>query len=75
MGALLAPLSALVFVLWMAALGSYALVNGSASWWEARHAHGGIAFRLPLVFAVMHIAWGVGFWLELFALFWRRVRR
>ena len=60
-GALLAPFVKPVRVLWGGLLLAYALANGIASLAAARHA-GRATWRLPGVFATIHLAWGSGFW-------------
>ncbi len=66
-GAVLAPFTRLAACLLRVTVLSYALVNGAASWRESRRVKACPLHWLPAVFAVMHIGWGAGFWLELAA--------
>lgn len=64
-GGALAPLHIALRVAWVSLLLAYALANVGASLLAARRAGRDIwelAPRLPLVFATMHICWGIGFW-------------
>lgn len=74
-GGVLALFSARIAQLWGAVVFAYGIANGAASLRQARRARGGVLFRLPFVFAVMHIAWGAGFWIELTHLLWLRIVR
>jgi len=65
LGGIVAPFSAGVLWGFRAVLGSYALVNGAATLIEARRTGWALVWRLPAAFAVMHVAWGVGFWIGL----------
>lgn len=62
LGGALALLNEWMRVLWIALLVAYALANGVASTLAARRSGWDILPRLPLVFATMHVAWGLGFW-------------
>ncbi len=72
LGSLLALFSPLIAWGWLAVVCSYFLVNLAASFRESRRVRACSMLRLSLAFAVMHVGWGVGFWLELLALLWRR---
>lgn len=72
-GTLLAPFNWLAAWLLRGTVLSYAVVNGAASWRESRRVAACPLGWLPAVFAVMHIGWGSGFWLELAAWLWWRV--
>ncbi|MBI5957488.1 MAG: glycosyltransferase family 2 protein [Chloroflexi bacterium] len=63
-GALLSPFSSPIAPLWALVLGSYTLANGIASVRESRRAGWRMLPRLPVVFATMHLCWGIGFWVE-----------
>lgn len=73
LGAILAPFTAVIARLWLAVVGSYAAVNFAASLRESRRVRACSPLRLLFSFAVMHVGWGAGFWLESLALLWRRV--
>ena len=45
-------------------MATYGLASAVASLDAARRSEPGHLFRLPLVFATMHLAWGAGFWVE-----------
>ncbi len=64
-GAPLARFSRTAARLWGALLATYGLASAVASLDAARRSEPGHLFRLPLVFATMHLAWGAGFWVEL----------
>ncbi|HZC06343.1 MAG TPA: glycosyltransferase family 2 protein [Ktedonobacterales bacterium] len=49
-------------IAWMALLAVYALADLAASAQAARRAGWELLPRLPIVFATMHVAWGLGFW-------------
>jgi succinoglycan biosynthesis protein ExoA len=66
-GALLAPFSRLVARLWQLVLASYTIANLAASLQRAARDGWRLVFRLPLVFACVHLAWGSGFLVELLA--------
>ena len=51
----------------------YAIANLTASSWVAAHRGIWLLPLLPLVFAIMHISWGAGFWAGLAALGLRRI--
>jgi glycosyltransferase involved in cell wall biosynthesis len=70
-GALLTPFSAVVRRLWTVVLLLYAVANLAASLLTARSA--GLAHlpRLPLIFAILHLSYGLGF-LRGLAAFWQR---
>lgn len=64
-GGALATLNGAARVVWAVILALYALVNLSASARVARRTGREgwrLLPRLPLVFATMHVAWGLGFW-------------
>jgi succinoglycan biosynthesis protein ExoA len=61
-GGALAMVNGAARVAWVALLAAYALANIGASAQGARRAGWELLPRLPLVFATMHIAWGLGFW-------------
>jgi glycosyltransferase involved in cell wall biosynthesis len=64
-GGALATLNGAARVVWAAMLALYALVNLSSSARVARRSGRDgwrLLPRLPLVFATMHVAWGLGFW-------------
>ncbi len=61
-GALLAPFSRIISILWKLTLISYALANAVATIHQCRRAGWQHLTRLPLVFTTVHIAWGSGFW-------------
>lgn len=48
--------------LWLAVLGSYLAANLAVSAGIARRSGGWMLWRLPLVFATIHVLWGLGFW-------------
>ncbi|NDJ79261.1 MAG: glycosyltransferase family 2 protein [Chloroflexi bacterium] len=66
-GALLAPVSRRIARLWGLALLSYAIANLAASIQRASRDGWRLLFRLPLVFACVHLAWGSGFLVEILA--------
>lgn len=82
-GGLLAPLHRWLARGWALVVTSYALANGMATWGETRRQNrsgdGGrgrvMRWRLTLVFATMHIAWGLGFWRGALRVVWSRLRR
>ena len=49
---------------WAGTLAAYALANMGASWAAARRVGWRTLPRLPLVFTLMHVAWGLGFWAQ-----------
>ena len=61
-GGALATVNGAARVAWAALLAVYALANIGASAQVGRRAGWGLLPRVPLVFATMHIAWGLGFW-------------
>ncbi len=67
-GAALAPFSTQARNAWMALLGAYCLASLTASTRVARQERRAgresrsLLPRLPVVFAVMHLSWGLGFW-------------
>lgn len=64
-GGALATLNGAARVAWTAIMALYALVNLTASARVARRVGRSgwrLLPRLPLVFATMHVAWGLGFW-------------
>ncbi|HEY7849036.1 MAG TPA: glycosyltransferase family 2 protein [Ktedonobacterales bacterium] len=61
-GGALATVNVAARVAWVALLALYALANLLASAQVARRAGWEQFSRLPLVFATMHVAWGLGFW-------------
>lgn len=61
-GAALAPLGAAPRIAWLAVLALYALADAAASLVVGRRAGWDLLFIAPVVFATMHIAWGLGFW-------------
>ncbi len=65
-GGALATVNTAARVAWLALLVVYALASLAASVQVARHAGWRLLPRLPLVFATMHIAWGLGFWKGVF---------
>ncbi len=60
-GPLLTPFSKLLRGLWLAALVFYALANISASLYAARRAGWHHLSLLPLVYATLHVSYGLGF--------------
>jgi glycosyltransferase involved in cell wall biosynthesis len=52
---------------WLGLVGGYGLVNGGLAVSSARRQGvcGRVAWRLPIVFAVIHLSWGSGFWASL----------
>jgi succinoglycan biosynthesis protein ExoA len=48
--------------LWTLVIALYAAANAIASLREAARAGWSLMLRLPLVFAIIHLAWGSGFW-------------
>lgn len=62
LGGALALLNQWARLAWVALLVAYAVANLTASILAARKAGWDLLPRLPLVFATMHIAWGIGFW-------------
>lgn len=68
-GALFAPLHKLGRWLFGLVAGSYALANLAASAWTARKHSRSTLLLLPPVFATIHVAWGVGFWVGI----WRKL--
>jgi glycosyltransferase involved in cell wall biosynthesis len=63
-GAVVAPLHRCLARLSGVALLGYAVANAVASFRTASREGGELLPRLPVVFACMHVGWGVGFWLE-----------
>ncbi|HVO71726.1 MAG TPA: glycosyltransferase family 2 protein [Aggregatilineaceae bacterium] len=63
-GAILAPLHRHLARLWGVVLLGYAVANAVASVRTAARDGRDLLPRLPVVFACMHVSWGVGFWLE-----------
>lgn len=61
-GALLALLHPILLALWLAGIAAYAALNLLSSLRVARRIGLSVAWRLPLVFATIHLAWGAGFW-------------
>ena len=61
--------------LWAGSLAAYALANVGASLAAARRAGWRTLPRLPLAFALMHGAWGLGFWAQALADGLRALRR
>lgn len=61
-GALVSPL---IGWAWLAILLLYGLANGVASLHTAWRRGGSLLPALPLVFATIHFAWGLGFWAEI----------
>lgn len=62
LGAALAPLRPWARLAWLSVLCGYALANLGASVAVARRSGWRLLPRMPLVFATMHGAWGLGFW-------------
>ncbi len=62
LGGALALLNPWARAAWIALLIAYALANVVASALAARRSGWDLLPRLPLVFATMHVAWGLGFW-------------
>ncbi len=62
LGAILAPVNHRIA---RGVLASYALANGAATIQAAAQQGWGVRLRLPVVFAIMHLAWGSGFWTEI----------
>ncbi len=60
-GALLAPLSSIVYILWSSMLILYLLINLAASIWTAIQHGWRYLPLLPLIFAILHISYGLGF--------------
>jgi len=66
-GILLAPIFALARVCWFSILFFYLLMNLSIS--VAVSLRNAVpVWRLPIVFLIIHLAWGIGFWVGVFAL-------
>lgn len=61
-GGALAPLHVVARLAWVSLLAAYALASLAASVQVARREGWALLPRLPLVFATMHLAWGLGFW-------------
>ncbi len=54
-------------LLWLAAVALYAGLNAAFTVRAVRRSgEYGLAARVPLVFLTVHLAWGIGFWRELF---------
>lgn len=64
-GTALAPLGVAPRLAWFALLSVYALANIAASTLAARRAGWELLAFIPAVFAVMHVTWGLGFWVGL----------
>lgn len=62
MGAALSPLGVAPRLALLALLALYALADGAASALVARRAGWDLFAIAPAVFATMHVAWGLGFW-------------
>lgn len=60
-GAVLAPFSVTIRWLWFLVIITYAIANTSASIWTARKTGWRHLLLLPIVFATLHFAYGVGF--------------
>jgi succinoglycan biosynthesis protein ExoA len=71
LGAILAPVHRWAARLWGGVLLSYAFANGAASILAAAGKDWGVRLRLPVVFALMHLAWGSGFWYEIVRIIWK----
>ena len=61
-GGLLALLHPVLLALWLAGICAYVALNLLFSLRTARRIGLSAAWRLPLVFATIHLAWGAGFW-------------
>ena len=60
--------SALIPVFWVASvmvLGLYIITNLAVSFWTVRRRGWRYLPLLPFVFAILHVSWGVGFWVGL----------
>lgn len=75
LGAILAPVCRRAARLWKGVLLSYALANGTASILAAAGKGWGMRLRLPVVFTMMHLAWGSGFWYEIARIGMRKTAR
>jgi glycosyltransferase involved in cell wall biosynthesis len=64
-GVPLSWLSSLLRALWWAGLLAYGVANLLFSWKAAVRLEPQIAWRVPLAFFTVHLAWGIGFWVEL----------
>jgi len=62
LGAVLAPLGVAPRLAWLGLVALYAGADGVASVGVARRAGWDLLPIAPVVFATMHIAWGMGFW-------------
>lgn len=74
-GAALALLIPFAAWMWVSILASYLLANATASIRQASRDGWSLLPRLPLVFACIHLAWGIGFWAEIVQQGWAAVRR
>jgi succinoglycan biosynthesis protein ExoA len=72
-GGLLAPFSRVVRRVWLSVLALYGMANLAASWHVASRGGWEHFRRLPVVFAVLHFSYGLGFLIGLvrFASHWR----
>jgi succinoglycan biosynthesis protein ExoA len=64
-GLCIAPFHRLLGRLWLAGIAAYAALNLLFSVRIALRAGLDLMLRIPLVFSIIHIAWGIGFWAEL----------
>jgi glycosyltransferase involved in cell wall biosynthesis len=61
MGGILMPFSKVIRVLWIGSLALYTVANLSASLWTAMKTGWSNLFRLPVIFATLHVSYGWGF--------------
>jgi succinoglycan biosynthesis protein ExoA len=61
-----ATISRPIRALWAIVIGMYGMLNVLFSFRIARRTSGVDLWRLPIVFFVIHLFWGAGFWRELF---------
>jgi succinoglycan biosynthesis protein ExoA len=69
-GAILAPFSRVFRVLWLLALGLYGAANLASSYSVAKKTKPEYMSKLPVIFAILHVAYGWGF-LRGLVKFWR----
>jgi GT2 family glycosyltransferase len=71
LSSLLMPVSALACWLFICLAGAYMAANLAASIWTASQTGRQHLLRLTFVFSILHLSYGLGFWLGLIK-FWRR---
>jgi succinoglycan biosynthesis protein ExoA len=64
-GLCVAPFHRLFGRLWLAGIAAYTALNLLFSARAALRAGADVMVRIPLVFPIIHIAWGIGFWVAL----------